>query len=103
MPQVIQRRGARRDLLEAFDYLQEHASLDIADRFLSAALSSFQELAEMPKMGAPCKFRRRFLRRLRRWPLKDFDSWLIFYLPKRNGVEIVRVLHGARDIESLLD
>jgi toxin ParE1/3/4 len=34
--------------------------------------------------------------------VKEFENWLIFYLPKRDGVEIVRVLHGARDIDALL-
>jgi toxin ParE1/3/4 len=56
-------------------------------------------------MGHPalCSFRRPALRRLRRWPVKGFDNWLVFYLPRRNGVEIVPLIHGARDIESLLD
>ena len=38
---------------------------------------------------------------MRRWPVKDFENWLVFYLPKRDGVEIVRVLHGARDLDSI--
>jgi hypothetical protein len=38
-----------------------------------------------------------------RWPVKGFENWLIFYIPKRNGVEIVHVIHAARDIQSLLD
>jgi toxin ParE1/3/4 len=28
--------------------------------------------------------------------------YVIFYVPRPKGVEIVRVLHGARDIESVL-
>jgi len=32
-----------------------------------------------------------------------FENWLIFYQPKRDGVQIVHVLHGSRDIASLLD
>jgi plasmid stabilization system protein ParE len=27
---------------------------------------------------------------------------LIFYQAERNGVEIIHIMHGARDIESLL-
>jgi len=54
-------------------------------------------------MGKRCSFRRTSLSRLRRWPVKDFESWLIFYQPKQNGVEIVHVLHGGLDIESLLE
>jgi toxin ParE1/3/4 len=44
-------------------------------------------------------FQRPSLRRVRRWPVSGFERWLIFYLPRRDGVDIVRVLHGARDIE----
>ena len=103
MPQIVQRRLARRDLLEAFEYLDEHAGIEVAGRFLSAALASFQELARMPEMGSPCDFESRALRRLRRWLVKGFNSWIIFYLPKREGIEIVRVLHGARDLGSLFE
>ena len=35
--------------------------------------------------------------------MKGFENWLIFYIPKLGGVEIVHVIHGARDIQNLLD
>jgi len=66
-------------------------------------LDTFQQLAAMPRMGTPCGFRRSTLRRLRRWRVRDFENWLIFYQPKRDGIEVVHVIHGARDIEALLD
>jgi toxin ParE1/3/4 len=49
------------------------------------------------------RVRKAALRRVRRWPVKGFENWLIFYIPKRNGVEIVHIIHGARDIQGLLD
>lgn len=57
----------------------------------------------MPRMAPSCNFIDPALRKLRRWPVKDFDNWLIFYQPTRDGIEIVRVLHGARDITSILE
>jgi toxin ParE1/3/4 len=30
------------------------------------------------------------------------DSYLVFYFPLDDGIDIVRVLHGARDVEHLL-
>lgn len=65
--------------------------------------ASADELAQMPRLGRLCGFRRPSLRRVRGWPVKGFANWLIFYLPLRDGVEILHVLHGARDVESLLD
>jgi toxin ParE1/3/4 len=32
---------------------------------------------------------------LRSWPL---DNYLIFYKPLPDGIEVLRVLHGARDL-----
>ena len=84
------------------DYLEEEAGLETAERFLDQLIASFEVLSHQPKMGALCGFRKPRTRRLRRWRVKDFESWLIFYQAKRNGVEIIHVMHGARDIESLL-
>jgi toxin ParE1/3/4 len=84
-------------------YLEEEAGLETAERFLDSLISTFEMLGHMPKMGALCGFRKPTTRRLRRWRVKDFENWLIFYQAKRDGAEIVYVLRGARDIESLLD
>jgi len=54
-------------------------------------------LAENPKIGR--EHDELFLN-LRSFPYKDY---VIFYFPIENGVEIYRVLHGARDIESLFE
>lgn len=36
------------------------------------------------------------------WDITGFDVYLIFYLPRSQTTEIVRVLHAARDIANLL-
>jgi toxin ParE1/3/4 len=102
MPTVHQRESARRDLVEHFVYLAENASLDIAERFLSNAESSFNDLARQPGMGAPLTLKHPELAGMRKWQVKGFDNYLIFYMPRRNGVSVVRVLHGAIDWWSLL-
>jgi toxin ParE1/3/4 len=102
VPEVFVRARARRDILSIADYLEEHGSPETAQRFLGATQSTFETLANMPKLGSLCEFRKSALRRIRRWPVKGFENWMIFYQPRRNGVEIVHVIHGARDIESLL-
>jgi toxin ParE1/3/4 len=53
MPKVYQRATARRDLVEQFVYLAENASLDTAERFLTNAETSFNDLADQPMIGAP--------------------------------------------------
>ena len=103
MVEVFVRARARRDILSSAAYLEEHGGAETAQRFLDATQSTFDALAKMPKLGVLCAFRSPALRRIRRWPVKGFENWLIFYLPQRNGVEIVHLIHGTRDIESLLD
>lgn len=94
---------AWREIEEHLQYLENEAGIDIAEQFLTALITTFTRLAATPKMGVLCNFRRPALRQLRRWPVKDFENWLIFYRPRRDGVEIVRLIHGARNIVALLD
>jgi toxin ParE1/3/4 len=39
---------------------------------------------------------------MRRFPVKDFEKYLIFYLPHKQGIDVIRILHGAQDIDSLI-
>ena len=97
MQRVYQRAVARRDLVEHFVYLAENASLGTAERFLAQAEASFDDLAGQPMMGAPLTLKRPELAGLRKWRVKDFDNFLIFYMPRPDGVSIVRVLYATRD------
>ena len=36
------------------------------------------------------------------WRVKDFERYLIFYRTMPNGIEVIRVLRGERDIEAIL-
>lgn len=83
-------------------YLADNAGIETAERFLLGADESFRELARHPGMGAPVTLRLPKLAGLRKWPVSGFENVLIFYLPRRDGVSIVRVLHAARDWWGLL-
>jgi toxin ParE1/3/4 len=67
-----------------------------ARNWLEAVLGRFRNLALMPRMGAPRFDIRPDLRLL---PMGDH---LILYREIDGGVEIVRVLHGARQWQELL-
>ncbi|MFP5414604.1 MAG: type II toxin-antitoxin system RelE/ParE family toxin [Gammaproteobacteria bacterium] len=91
MPTVTQRAAARRDLVEHFVYLAENAGLDVAERFLTNAEASFNDLAQQPRIGAPLTLKHPDLANVRKWRVKDFDHHLVFYQPRPDGVAIVRV------------
>ena len=35
------------------------------------------------------------------WRVKGFEKYLVFYRPLKDGIVVLRVIHGARDIEDL--
>lgn len=100
---VILRPRAWQDVEESASYLISEASLDVAVRFTEAVEHLTGMLATMPAMGVPCFFAHPQLQGLRRHPVAGFENWLIFYISRETAVEIVRVLHGARNIASILD
>ena len=53
MRAAYQRPAARRDLIEHYVYLEEHAGEAIADRFLVNAEETFHQLAQDPAIGSP--------------------------------------------------
>ena len=79
MPTVTKREAAQRDLVEHFVYLAEEAGLDVAERFLTNAEASFNDLAQQPKMGAPLPLKHPDLANVRKWRVKGFDNHLVFY------------------------
>ena len=97
MPAISIRPAARRDLTAHYVYLVENASMDIADRFFENTQSTFTMLAQQPLIGAPLTLSRKELDGLRKWRIREFEKFLIFYFPRRDGVSIVRVLHAAQD------
>ena len=94
-PQVI------RDLIDLATYIAEN-NLDSSDRFLYAAEETFKQLGQMPKLGKQCQFKNSRLQNVRQIAVKGFRKYLIFYQITTGEVEIIRVLHGSRDIETIL-
>lgn len=92
------RRAALQDVDGHYAYLLANAGLPAAERFLQALTVSYRLLVAMPRMAQRYGFRSQSLSTLRRWPVSGFENWLILYRPRRRGIVLLRVLHGARDI-----
>ena len=54
-------------------------------------------------MGERCESPNPRLTGLRVWRIQGFPNHLIFYRPVDDGIEVIRVLHGARDIDRVLE
>jgi toxin ParE1/3/4 len=94
MPIIVKRPKALADLAQIWDYIADHSE-ERADAFIAAIDAKFQTLSQHPAMG---RRREELAPGLRSFAM---GRYLIFYMPMTNGVDIVRVLHGFRDIETV--
>ncbi|MDR3557172.1 MAG: type II toxin-antitoxin system RelE/ParE family toxin [Syntrophobacteraceae bacterium] len=94
MARVLKRPQAETDLDEIWLYIALD-SPDNADDFLDDFEKHCQALAQFPFIGANRDGLIPGLRSL------AVGSYLIFYLPIEGGIDVVRVLHGMRDIDVL--
>jgi plasmid stabilization system protein ParE len=88
---------AARDLNEIWDYLASD-NIQAADRVLVALEKALHRLAKNPGQG----HRREDLAD-RRHRFFLVYSYLIVYRSETKPMQVIRVLHASRDIQSLLD
>ena len=93
MAQSIQAPEAEADALEIWAYIAQD-NLDAADRLLDRFDDLFRRLASQPFLG---KIIEELAPNLRFIPI---GNYLIFYRPTKDGIEIVRLLHAARDVSA---
>src|SRR5215217_6559908 len=97
MPAALKIRSrAKHDMAQTVRGIAVH-NVDASLRWLAAVEKEFLFLTENPHAGDIRRPAPKSLRGMRSWPVGGFRNYLIFYLPKRTRIEIVRVLHGAQD------
>ena len=99
--QIGLRPQARLDVVELATYIGKD-NIKVANHFLDACEVTFGFLLESPLSGAIYCTKNARLADLRVLRVKGFPNHLVFYLERENGIEIVRVVHGARDLDTLL-
>ncbi len=70
-------------------------------RFLESAQQAFGLIADVPGVGTPRNYDNPAFAGMRMWSIPKFTKYLIFYLTTEETVEIVRVLHGAQNIQAI--
>lgn len=100
---VERRPRARLDVVEQAIYLGQEASEEVALRFIDAVDAAFRRLADTPEIGRLCELRSPRLAGLRSWSVPGFEKHLIFYRVDEDLVEVVRIVHGARDLALALE
>jgi toxin ParE1/3/4 len=103
MRRLVRRRDrARQDLIDIFRFLAREADLRTAGRFFLQAETTFKRLARMPGLGSLYEPENPAFGDIRFFPISRFKKHLVFYLPTSEGVDIIRILHGSRDIDGIL-
>ncbi|MBI2432881.1 MAG: type II toxin-antitoxin system RelE/ParE family toxin [Candidatus Hydrogenedentes bacterium] len=97
---LLKRESAKRDIIDLAGYIAQD-NLDAAERFITAAEGAFQFLLQTPGAGARREYLNPALSGLRMWPIRGFKKYLVFYREGPETLEIIRVLHNARDIETI--
>jgi toxin ParE1/3/4 len=99
---VSQRRRARQDVLE----LVTHIAVD-NPRAAVAFYEAYEHviattLVEMPEIGWRYRSTEPGLQEVRAVSVGRFRNYLVFYRRRDDEIEVLRVLHGARDLRSIL-
>ena len=95
MAGVIFTQSAQTDLLEAWLFIAEE-NQTAADRTLDAIERQAQALLSQPLIG---RARPELAEGVRSWPTST--PYILYYLTDNDSVTILRVLHHARDIQSV--
>ncbi len=94
MPRIIVSPLAQADIDEIWDYIARDSSRN-AGRFVDRIEQRFGLLAANPRLGVARDDLRPGLRQF------GYARYLIYYRLIRGGIEVVRVVYGARDQNAL--
>lgn len=71
-------------------------------RLLDAIERTCDLLSRMPGIGSPRYAEISLVHGVRMLPVTGFKNYLLFYIEHEDSVDIIRVLHGARDLPEAL-
>ncbi|HWA99827.1 MAG TPA: type II toxin-antitoxin system RelE/ParE family toxin [Pirellulales bacterium] len=93
MGRLVWDRKAREDIKSIWRWIAQ-SNLSAADRVYDDIWQTARLIATQPEMGEP---RPELMVNLRSFSV---GSYVLYYRPRRDGIEVVRILHGARDVDS---
>lgn len=88
--------------MDAIAAVMQQDSSRAALRFLEAVEKTGENLLTFPEFGARLETDDPELQELRLCLVQEFAKYLVFYRIRPNVIRIERVVHGARDLPSVL-
>ncbi len=80
----------------------QESSLELGLRFYGSVESGLLQISCNPEIGSLRHSNKDALAGVRYWPVPSFENHLVFYRVTPEAVDVLRVLHGARDLFALL-
>ena len=100
----IIRPAAKDDILRQFRYyLVDQGKPELGDRWLEAVEKTIDKILLTPGVGAPKHLSNESLSGLRSWPVEKFENIRVYYMVDESVLRVIRVLHGKRDIQRILE
>ena len=100
-PRLVFSDAAVADILEQADWYLAQSGRSLALRWERAVASAIKDVVRGPAVGSPCTFASVELQDVRRVLIPKFPKHLLFYRFTKEEVFVLRVVHGARDLEKL--
>ena len=95
--------AAERDLEQQYDYIEQFQDSERAERLLKAPGETLEVLSRHPQLGRVVELKGSLVAGARMLRVSDFPKHLVFYRVSKRGVEVLRIIHGARDIDALFE
>jgi toxin ParE1/3/4 len=74
---------------------------DAAAHFLPVLEATCAQLAALPGMGRARTFHHTELTGVRMMPVTGFEQHLVFYVATKQSIQVIRILHTARDFPTI--
>lgn len=93
--------AAAADIVEQADWYEQQSGVELARRWERVVTSAVLRVMDHPRAGAITSFQHPELSNVRRLLIPGFPKHLIFYQVRKSEILVLRIVHGARDLESL--
>jgi toxin ParE1/3/4 len=95
-------RQFRDDLIDIYGYIHRRSPA-AAERLFDAIEKSVKQLAAMPGAGRLWFSSDKRLEGMRVTVITPYRNYLVFFRDAGDAIEVFRVIHGARELEQIVD
>ena len=96
-------RTSRDDVTQQVRYYVRQNAPKVAIRFKEAVRKTAQAISEQPRAAPLYQLRNPQLQNLRSWPVTCFEDIRVYFLVGDEGVRVIRILHGRREVRGMLE